>query len=266
MNKAILFIFSGLPAVGKSTLAKSIAKEFGAVYLRIDTIEQGLKDLCHIRVEGEGYRLAYRMASDNLHLNNNVVADCCNPIELTRKEWEDVANKSGCRFINIEIVCSDKVEHRKRAEQRRSDVANIKLPTWGDIENREYHEWINGRIVIDTAGKTISQCETELREKVNGFLSTTTGNKDTESIGRPLKGIIIEKLCYTELVYDRINRKLGLHLSPHEIESFVSGIIESTDDAYFLKKGKNYYITNDAAHVRITVDSFTYRVITTDKI
>ena len=52
MNKAILFIFSGLPAVGKSTLAMSVVKHFGAVYLRIDTIEQGLKDLCRINVEG----------------------------------------------------------------------------------------------------------------------------------------------------------------------------------------------------------------------
>ena len=63
MGKGILFIFSGLPAVGKSTLAKYVVKEFGAVYLRIDTIEQGLKDLCRINVGGEGYRLAYRMAA-----------------------------------------------------------------------------------------------------------------------------------------------------------------------------------------------------------
>ncbi|WP_278577336.1 DUF3781 domain-containing protein [Prevotella histicola] len=33
-----------------------------------------------------------------------------------------------------------------------------------------------------------------------------------------------------------------------------------------MKKGKNYYITNDTVHIRITVNSFTYRVITTDKI
>ena len=52
MGKGILFIFSGLPAVGKSTLAKYVVKEFGAVYLRIDTIEQGLKDLCRINVGG----------------------------------------------------------------------------------------------------------------------------------------------------------------------------------------------------------------------
>lgn len=84
MNKAILFIFSGLPAVGKSTFAKSVVKHFGVAYLRIDTIEQGLKDLCRINVEGKGYRLTYRIAADNLQLGNNVVADCCNPIELTR--------------------------------------------------------------------------------------------------------------------------------------------------------------------------------------
>ena len=54
MNKAILSIFSGLSAVGKSTLAMSVVKHFGAVYLCIDTIEQGLKDLCRINVEGEG--------------------------------------------------------------------------------------------------------------------------------------------------------------------------------------------------------------------
>ncbi|EHG21207.1 hypothetical protein HMPREF9332_01836 [Alloprevotella rava F0323] len=166
MSKAILFIFSGLPAVGKSILAKFVVKEFGAVYLRIDTIEQGLKDLCRINVEGEGYRLAYRMAADNLQLGNNVIADCCNPIELTRQEWEGVAVNNNCRFVNIEIICSDKAEHKKRAEQRNTEVANMKLPMWNDIENREYHEWHKSRIVINTAGKTIKQCQAELKEKV----------------------------------------------------------------------------------------------------
>ena len=171
MSKAILFIFSGLPAVGKSTLARFVVKEFGAVYLRIDTIEQGLKDLCRINVEGEGYRLAYRMTADNLQLGNNVVADCCNPIELTRREWEEVAVNNNCCFVNIEVICSDKTEHKKRAEQRNTEVANMNLPVWDDIENREYHEWHKSRIVIETAGKTIKQCQTELKEKVADSLS-----------------------------------------------------------------------------------------------
>lgn len=43
--KAILSILSGLPASAKSTLSKLIVKEYNAAYLRIDTVEQGLKDL-----------------------------------------------------------------------------------------------------------------------------------------------------------------------------------------------------------------------------
>ena len=92
------------------------------------------------------------------------------------------------------------------------------------------------------------------------------------SIDRSLKAIVKLRLCYTELVYDRINaryygrRKLGIHLSPEEIEDFVAGIIEHTDEAHFLQKGKNYYIVNDTEHIRITINSYTYRVITADKI
>ena len=70
-----LYIFSGLPGSGKSTLSQTIARQLGAVYLRIDTIEQGLRDLCSIEVEGEGYRLAYRIAFDNLCAGMSVVAD-----------------------------------------------------------------------------------------------------------------------------------------------------------------------------------------------
>jgi predicted kinase len=38
----MLIIFGGLPGVGKTTLAKAVAREWEAVYLRVDTIEQAL--------------------------------------------------------------------------------------------------------------------------------------------------------------------------------------------------------------------------------
>ncbi len=83
----ILYIFSGLPGSGKSTLSQMVAQQLRAVYLRIDTIEQGLRELCAIDAQSEGYRLAYRIASDNLRVGLSVVADSCNPVELTRREW-----------------------------------------------------------------------------------------------------------------------------------------------------------------------------------
>ena len=153
-----LFIFSGLPGTGKTTLSKRLAQALGAVHLRIDTIEQGLRDLCGIKVEGEGYRMAYRITADNLQLGMDVIADSCNPIELTRREWEQVADNNGAVFINIEIVCSDDSEHRHRVESRISNISGLKLPTWNDVINREYHNWTKDRIVIDTAGQSESKC------------------------------------------------------------------------------------------------------------
>lgn len=149
-----LFIFSGLPGTGKTTLSQQLARTSNAAHLRIDTIEQAIRDLCRVQVDGEGYRLAYRIAADNLQLGINVIADSCNPLEFTRREWEQVAENNGSTFVNIEVVCSDAAEHRNRIESRTSDVPGLKLPTWHDVEHREYHEWSKDRIIIDTAKRS----------------------------------------------------------------------------------------------------------------
>ena len=66
MARATLYIFAGLPGSGKTTLSQGLASRLGAAHLRIDTIEQVLRDLCSLEVQGEGYRLAYRVAGDIL--------------------------------------------------------------------------------------------------------------------------------------------------------------------------------------------------------
>jgi len=157
-----LYVFAGLPGSGKSTLAQLLARHVGAAYLRIDTIEQALRDLCAIDVQGEGYRLAYRIAADDLRLGRDVVADSCNPIELTRREWREVAHQAGARPVDVEIVCSDRDEHRRRVETRPSTVPGLTLPTWRAVVEREYHPWTVERVVIDTAGRTEQECFDEL--------------------------------------------------------------------------------------------------------
>jgi predicted kinase len=166
MTPPTLYIFAGLPATGKTTLSQRLARHLGAMHLRIDTLEQALRDLCHLDVQAEGYALAHRLAAENLALGLSVIADSCNPLDLTREAWEATAHRAHARPINIEITCTNPTEHRHRAESRRPTIPNHTIPTWPEIENREYAPWTRERILIDTAGKTEAESFAELLSKL----------------------------------------------------------------------------------------------------
>lgn len=80
------------------------------------------------------------------------------------------------------------------------------------------------------------------------------------------KKIISENLCFTELVYGRIAKKLNIELSKTKIEKLISTIIIETNEDDFQKHGKNIYITNTERGIRLTINSFTNRIITADKL
>ena len=161
-RRPTLYVFSGLPGTGKSTLAMRLAKRLAAAYLRIDTVEKALLDLCSFNAEGEGYRLSYRVAADNLRLGVSVVADSCNTMELTRREWQAVAAANGADCCDIEICCSDEAEHRRRVETRDGGSEGLYIPSWTEVQNREYEPWQSDRTVVDTAGKTVDESFDEL--------------------------------------------------------------------------------------------------------
>lgn len=77
---------------------------------------------------------------------------------------------------------------------------------------------------------------------------------------------ILNKICYTERVYDRINKKLNLNFSKKDIEKMIFEVLNETNETLFKKTGKNIYVTNNDRNIRITINSNTYRVITVDKL
>ena len=169
----MLIIFAGLPGVGKTSIARALAQRLQAVFLRIDTIEQVLTDAGAddvVRADpGLGYLIAYALAADNLALGRSVVADSVNAISITRQAWRTVAETAGASAVEVEVVCSDTAEHRRRVERRTSDIAGLKLPTWAEVDAREYHPWPRERIVIDTAGRSLDACLEDLKAALAGL-------------------------------------------------------------------------------------------------
>ena len=65
---------------------------------------------------------------------------------------------------------------------------------------------------------------------------------------------ILDKICYTELVYERINKKLNSQYSKSAIEKIIFDIIGETQKDCFQKIGKNIYVTNAKKNIKITIN------------
>jgi predicted kinase len=156
----MLIILGGLAGVGKTSIGRELALQLAAVYVRIDSIEQAMRDSAAVResLDDAGYRVGYAVAEDNLRLGLTVVADSVNPLQLTRDSWVAAANRAGARAVEVEVTCSDVEEHRRRVETRSIDIPGLRLPAWSEVASREYHAWDRGHVAIDTAGRSVGEC------------------------------------------------------------------------------------------------------------
>ena len=138
---ATLIALTGLPGSGKTTLARALATSLGAVHLRVDVIETALEVSGAVSLEEHpelGYRVAYALAADHLRAGTSVVADTVNPIAITREAWRNIGREAGADVLDVEVVCSDPAEHRRRVEAREADIPGHSEPTWNDVIVREY--------------------------------------------------------------------------------------------------------------------------------
>lgn len=155
-----LIVLAGLPGTGKSTLAAHLARRIGAVHLRIDRVEQTLRDRARWQgdMDESGYRIAEAIAADNLANGQRVIADAVNPVQAARRGWRDLAARHDCALTEIEIHCSDRDEHRRRVETRTVAIANLVPPDWEAVLGHAFEPWPEPHHRLDTAGRTVDEC------------------------------------------------------------------------------------------------------------
>lgn len=137
-----LIILAGLPGTGKTTLARLLSRKLSLVYLRVDCIEAPF--IAHnpnAGSEGEGYQALINLATENLRIGHGVVIDTVNPLHLSRAMFMDLSKETEAETFQFELKIRDILLHKKRVEERKSDISSLKVPTWQDVLNREYDEW-----------------------------------------------------------------------------------------------------------------------------
>lgn len=154
-----LIAISGLPGVGKTSVAALTAARVQAVHLSIDAIEEALL-ACGLppgwTVGVAAYEAARARAELNLRLGRRVVVDAVNDSEEARQTWRNAAMATGAALDFVYLVTSDAHEHERRLLNRDRGFVQVGEPTWDDVQRRRggYAAWVDDVIELDTSMDT----------------------------------------------------------------------------------------------------------------
>jgi len=149
-----IIVVAGLPGVGKSTLAESLARHLQLPVFSVDPIESAIIRSGFDRSFETGlaaYLVAEQLADEHLKIGMSVIIDAVSPVVEAREMWRGLARKHGADLRIIECVL-DPVLHRQRVEARVRGLPGIPELTWEAVEARrqEYLLWREERLIIDT--------------------------------------------------------------------------------------------------------------------
>jgi predicted kinase len=151
----MLIMMAGLPGVGKSTVAKEIARALSAPVVAVDLIEAAMWRAGMERSQPAGlaaYVVAEAIAEGVLALGQRVIVDAVNAVEPARNQWRFLAARSNVPLRIIEVICSDPDVHRQRLQSRSRGLPPDMEPTWTGVLQRQaaFEPWTDDRLVLDS--------------------------------------------------------------------------------------------------------------------
>ncbi|MEL6408405.1 MAG: AAA family ATPase [Chloroflexota bacterium] len=147
-----LFMFSGAPASGKSTIAKAIATHFEVPYFARDDaqrflLQQGLvtENTVH------SYIWMLEMARVQLSVNVGCILDGVFGKQSFRDKAQQIAQHFDAQFIPVHCFCSDVTLWKSRWYQRATTnhPAHWNNPTWADVEQiaSRFEKWTHPDVI-----------------------------------------------------------------------------------------------------------------------
>ncbi|MDP9864106.1 MULTISPECIES: AAA family ATPase [Streptosporangium] len=151
----MLIVMSGLPGVGKSSIAQELGRLLPAPVLSVDPVEAAMWRAGVGRGQPTGlaaYVVVEALASDVLALGQTVIVDAVNDAEEAREQWRALARRRGVALRYIEVVCPDRALHRRRLEARQRDIDGFAEPTWASVDARRanFDAWREERLILDS--------------------------------------------------------------------------------------------------------------------
>lgn len=135
-----LVIFSGLPGVGKSTLADRLVQVLRWPLLRIDDLVIDIPADVGPTFWDEKVSILLTLAETQLSLGLSVIVDSIF-MGLDRVHAQELARKYGAAFRPVYCFISDETLWRQRVTQRVDMFQNPAVATWERVlHQREYFE------------------------------------------------------------------------------------------------------------------------------
>ena len=169
-----LIIITGVPCSGKSSISKEILKNFSAMYMDKDMINDGFtlgrESQFYQKVREGTYKAIDNIARENLMYGNNVLIDGTFSTEIQNKSWFNrytkLAKETRSDLRLIRCVAPQELI-KKRLMQRGFVKDKSKLNAFNEFLEKEpiIVKWI-GQLEIDTSKDLKNNIA-----KILGFLS-----------------------------------------------------------------------------------------------